>query len=120
MPLCPCCGTDLSERQIRRHLAIRQQALGAYLDAMNEAEAGPAPPNDLIPAPNNADPALDDADDNNDLELDDADLAPRDNSPALGEDQPGHWRGIHIADLIAREDEDEDVGENAYLSISHC
>jgi hypothetical protein len=114
MPLCPCCGINLSGRTIRRHLLIRQRALEAHLDAVNEAEAGPVPPDDddLAPA-NNADPAFDDAD----MDFDLAGPAPRDNSPALSEDQPANWRRINIADLIAREVDDDDIGKYAHLLI---
>jgi hypothetical protein len=121
MPICPCCDApNLSGRQIRRHLATRQRVLEAHLDAMNEDEAGPAPPDDADPAPpNDVGPAPPDDDD---IALDDADLdfndagpAPRDNSPALSEDQPARWRRIDLAALVAREDEDEDIGKHTYL-----
>jgi hypothetical protein len=130
MPICPHCAAELSQRQIRRHLAARQRVLEAHLDAVNEAGAGPAPPDDAGPAPpNDADIALDDVDlefDNADLDLEIPGPAPRDNSPAPSDDQPAHRRRIDIADLIAREeegeneDEEEDVGKLARLLIVSC
>jgi hypothetical protein len=121
MPPCPCCSADLSERQIRRHLATRRRRLEAYLDATNED--GPAPPalapldDAVVAPPNDAGPAPpDDAD----LAFDDADPAPRDDSPPLDEARPAHWRRIDIADLIAREDEDEDIGKHAHSFNVNC
>jgi hypothetical protein len=94
MPICPCCGDEtLSAQQIRRHLAARQRRLAAALDAMNMEEE------DDGPAPHNAGPALD-----NDYP------APRGESPTLNEVEHAlgaiRQRGIDLAALIAREDED--------------
>ncbi|KAG8679585.1 hypothetical protein FRC09_018862 [Ceratobasidium sp. 395] len=43
MEPCICCGIPLSARQRREHLQIRDRALGAYLDAMEEVEQDDAP-----------------------------------------------------------------------------
>jgi hypothetical protein len=101
MPICPCCGDEtLSAQQIRRHLAARRRRLAAALDAMNmeDDDAGPAP-HDAGPAPHDAGPALDNGH-----------LAPRGESPAPNEIERSlrdiRQRGIDLAALVAREDEE--------------
>jgi hypothetical protein len=85
--------------------------------------AGPAPPDDADIALGDVGIALDDVDidfDDVDVDLEMGSPAPRNNSPALGDDQPAHWRRIDIAALVARENDDEDIGKHAHIFIVNC
>ncbi|KAF8595058.1 hypothetical protein BDV93DRAFT_564801 [Ceratobasidium sp. AG-I] len=100
MLICPCCGDGsfASQQQLRRHLAARQRRLRDALDVINKDNGGLAPHN-AEPAHHGDDPPPQEDG-----------PAPRLGSPALSELAPDNdrprRRGVDLAGLIAREDED--------------